>query len=110
VHAYWQRRRLLDKLDLNGTHWRKPEAFDDGEALFTRDSSGVFRTSFNARSRNSLAHLAGARTGLSYANTLAFAAAERRWWALTERKPKPYTVADLAREEEERVTTAAAEA
>src|SRR5215210_5360300 len=31
---YWQRRRLLDRLDLNGSHWRTPEAFDDGEALF----------------------------------------------------------------------------
>jgi bifunctional non-homologous end joining protein LigD len=30
---YWQRRRLLDRLDLQGPHWRTPEVFDHGEAL-----------------------------------------------------------------------------
>jgi ATP-dependent DNA ligase len=33
-HAYWQRRRMLDSLGLNGHSWRTPETFDDGEALF----------------------------------------------------------------------------
>jgi bifunctional non-homologous end joining protein LigD len=33
-HPYWQRRRFLDGLDLNGSSWRTSEAFDDGEALF----------------------------------------------------------------------------
>jgi bifunctional non-homologous end joining protein LigD len=33
-HAYWQRRRMLDTLDLNGSSWRTPETFDDGEPVF----------------------------------------------------------------------------
>ena len=33
-HAYWRRRRMLDRFDLNGRSWRTSEAFDDGEALF----------------------------------------------------------------------------
>ena len=28
-----ERRRLLEALDLDGSHWRTPQAFDDGEAL-----------------------------------------------------------------------------
>jgi bifunctional non-homologous end joining protein LigD len=29
-----ERRKLLEALRLNGPHWRTPEAFDDGEALW----------------------------------------------------------------------------
>ena len=29
-----ERRALLEALDLNGSAWRTPDAFDDGEALF----------------------------------------------------------------------------
>jgi bifunctional non-homologous end joining protein LigD len=31
---YRERRRQLESVNLNGLHWRTPEAFDDGEALF----------------------------------------------------------------------------
>src|SRR5262249_23226976 len=31
---YAKRRELLEQLNLNGPHWRTPEVFDDGEALF----------------------------------------------------------------------------
>jgi bifunctional non-homologous end joining protein LigD len=31
---YVKRRELLEQLNLNGPHWRTPEVFDDGEALF----------------------------------------------------------------------------
>ena len=32
---YFERRAELESLDLNGSFWRTPETFDDGEALFT---------------------------------------------------------------------------
>jgi bifunctional non-homologous end joining protein LigD len=31
---YAQRRGILEQLGLNGSHWRTPEAFDDGHALW----------------------------------------------------------------------------
>ena len=31
---YTKRRELLEQLNLNGAHWRTPEVFDDGEALW----------------------------------------------------------------------------
>ena len=31
---YWQRRRLLDELDLAGPHWQTPETFAEGCVLF----------------------------------------------------------------------------
>jgi len=35
VRRYRERRRVLDALDLNGTYWTTPCAFDDGDALMT---------------------------------------------------------------------------
>jgi hypothetical protein len=32
--SYSERRAQLEALDLNGLHWRTPQAFDDGDALF----------------------------------------------------------------------------
>ena len=32
--SYWQRRRIVDRLNLNGHSWRTPDTFDDGEGLF----------------------------------------------------------------------------
>jgi ATP-dependent DNA ligase len=31
---YWQRRRLLDGLELAGPHWQTPETFSQGDELF----------------------------------------------------------------------------
>ena len=31
---YSERRAQLEALNLNGTYWRTPETFDDGDALF----------------------------------------------------------------------------
>jgi bifunctional non-homologous end joining protein LigD len=32
--SYSERRAQLEALNANGTYWRTPESFDDGEALF----------------------------------------------------------------------------
>jgi ATP-dependent DNA ligase len=32
--SYAKRRTLLEQLELNGSHWTTPDAFDDGDALY----------------------------------------------------------------------------
>ena len=34
-HPYSERRRILEDMQLDGLHWRTPETFDDGRALWT---------------------------------------------------------------------------
>jgi bifunctional non-homologous end joining protein LigD len=53
--TYAERRSELEALDLNDLHWRTPEVFDDGEALFDavceREMEGVVAKRLNGRYR-----------------------------------------------------------
>lgn len=55
AQPYRERRRILEALGLHGPHWRTPETFDDGEALFeavcAHELEGVVAKRRNSRYR-----------------------------------------------------------
>jgi bifunctional non-homologous end joining protein LigD len=55
AEPYGERRRQLEGLNLNGPHWRTPETFDDGEALFEavceRELEGIVAKRIDGRYR-----------------------------------------------------------
>ena len=52
---YSERRAQLEALNLNGLHWRTPESFDDGAALFEaiceRELEGIVAKRLDSRYR-----------------------------------------------------------